>query len=533
MESRSPGEPPWSMDASRLVARLREIVVPNLLARGLDAVTIAFVVAFHRVLSAKTLHAPPGFDERYFLWEGFSVTRGMVPYRDFQEFKPPMIMFVNALGLKLFGLHAMGYRRLFALFSLGAFLAVTIALLSRRTSRLLVGALVALMISHFFFSGFHDSSIDNSESVGLFFFMIGTSILLIKTRWLRTQQVLGAAILALAPMSKEPMAFVTLAAWLCILCLHHFESGRANAAPRFAFFTILGVAGSVGIWFVYMLATHSLGWYVVQLKLSIAYTKNYAYQLGWFPRDPAEGIFAESWRRLRENYVNYARMGPFVPLFVASISLWGRRFVVGCLALAAIIGGLYGVTIGHGFLPHYFVMAMTGTFFAATVGAIALDGYARSSPKGLRWWVGISWVAGVLLALWPQFSEEREKQKSYVSSELPVSPAELAFVRDHSTRDDRIWTLADPLLYVCSDRLNALREGTAVDEILDYYPGDTDEQRLAGHREELIRNPPKLIIVGDDPQSASREQRITRVLVNPFLHDFGYRKVSDRFYVRP
>jgi len=516
----------------RWLARLREAVAPQLLARVLDLVTLAFVVAFHRVMSAKAIHAPPGFDEHYFLWEGFSVTRGMVPYRDFQEFKPPMIMLVNALGLRLFGLHAMAYRQIFSLLSIGAFLAFTIALLSRRTSRLLVGALVAFMISHYFFSGFHDSSINNSESVGLFFFTIGTSILLLRTRWVRTQQIVGAAVLALAPLSKEPLVFVTLAAWLCLLCLHDVESGRFSA-KRFAIFTVAGAAGVGGIWLAYMLATHSLGWYIVQLKLSIAYTKNYAYQLGWFPKDPPEGVFAESWKRLRESYVNYTRIGPFVPLFAAALALSGRRFLVGCLSLCAVAAGLYAVTIGHGFAPHYFVMAMTGTFFAAAIGAIALDGYARRSGGGLRWWIGLSWVAGAFLALWSQFSDERVKQTSYVSSEPVVSPAELGFVRSHSARGDRIWTLGDPLLYVYSDRLNALREGNAVDELIDYYPGATDEERLAPQREELVHSPPKLIIFGDDAQSASRKQRITRALVNPFIKEFRYTKVGEKFYVRP
>ncbi len=527
------GTPARSVTARHWLARLREMVVPQLLARVLDVVTLAFIVAFHRVMSAKAVHAPLGFDEHYFLWEGFSVTRGMVPYRDFQEFKPPMVMLVNALGLKLFGLHAMAYRRILFLLSVGAFLAFAIALLSRRTSRLLVGALVALMISHFFFSGFHESSIDNSETVGLFFFMIGTSIFLLKTHWVRTQQVLGAAVLALVPLSKEPLAFVAVAAWLCLLCLHHYESARPRAGLRFAIFTIAGVAAVAGSWLAYMLATHSLGWYIVQVKLSIAYTKNYAYQLGWFPKDPPDGVFAECWKRLRESYFNYTRVGPFVPLFAAALVLWSRRFIVGWLALATLAAGLYAVTIGHGFTPHYYIMAMTGSFFTAAIGAIALDGCAGRAGNGLRRWVGVSWVAGALLAIWPQFSEERDKEEGYTTSEPSVSTTELDFVRTHSTRDDRIWTLGDPLLYVYSDRLDALREGIAIDEIIEYYPGDTDEQRLSAQREELVRSPPKLIIIGDDAIATSRKQRIMHALVNPFIRDFGYTKVGDKFYVRP
>ncbi len=101
-----------------------------------------------------------------------------------------------------------------------------------------------------------------------------------------------------------------------------------------------------------MLATRSLGWYVLQLKLNIAYSKSYAYQLGWFPKNPAIGEGWESWRRLRETYVNAAHLGVFVPLFVAAIVLWrGRRKLIGVSALAAAAGApaTYSVTSSAGF----------------------------------------------------------------------------------------------------------------------------------------------------------------------------------------
>ena len=486
---------------------------------------------FHRVMGARFLHSVPGFDEHYFLWEGFSLSRGMVPYRDFQEFKPPVIFLVNALGLKLFGLQEMAYRNVFSILALCAFLTFAIALLSRRTSRLFVAGLVALMISHFYYSGFHDSGIDDAESIGLFFFMIGTSVLLVRTRFERTQQVMGGAILSLAPLTKEPLAFATVGAWLALLLLCHFESPRFHAGLRFALFTVAGVAGVAVVWLGYMLATHSLGWYQLQLQLSFAYTKSYAVQIGWFPKDPAKGVFDESWKRLRESYVNYDRLAPFVPLFVAPLFLWGRRFLVGCAALLAFAGGVYAVTIGHGFRLHYFILAMTGTFFAAAICAVALEDYARRFGNGLRGWLGASWTGLALLALWSQYAAEKDAK--YTSPPPAVSAAELAFVQSHSSRADKIWTTGDPLLYVYSDRLAALREGNAIDELLEYLPGNTDEERLAGEREELAQSMPKLVIFGDDAQPSYRKQRTMRALVMPFLHDFGYTQVSDKFWVRP
>ena len=136
------------------------------MARVFDVATIGFVIAFHRILGKRFLCAQFGFDEHYFVWEGFSVTKGMVPYRDFFEFKPPMVILVNALGLRIFGLDHLAYRQIFSLLSLAGFLSLTIALLSRATNRWLIAALMALMINHYFDGALHDSTVNNAESVG-------------------------------------------------------------------------------------------------------------------------------------------------------------------------------------------------------------------------------------------------------------------------------------------------------------------------------------------------------------------------------
>src|SRR5690348_3761350 len=46
---------------------------------------------------------PLGYDEQFFMWGGWSVLKGLAPYRDFIEFKPPMTFLSHALALKLFG----------------------------------------------------------------------------------------------------------------------------------------------------------------------------------------------------------------------------------------------------------------------------------------------------------------------------------------------------------------------------------------------------------------------------------------------
>ena len=519
-----------------VLARVRAIPPRFVVARAFDALTLAFVFGFHRLIARKFLYAQLGFDEHYFIWEGFSVVKGMVPYRDFQEFKPPMIFFVNAAAIKFFGLPEMAYRQMFVSLSLCAFLTLSIALLSRGVGRWFIGALMALLINHYFDGGLHDSTINNAESLGLNFFAIGAGVLLLATRYKRTQRVVGAAIMALSPLSKEPLAIATVAAWACLLVLNHFESKEEHPTRSFVRDTVAGVVGVLGVWLVYMLATHSLGWYIFQLKLNIAYTKNYAIQLGWFPKNPGDGELAESWRRLRETYVNWARMGVFVPLFVAAVALWPgvRRKAIGLFAFACLAAGLFAVTVGKGFAPHYYIMAMTGTFFCAVLGAITLDGLTRRTSASLHRWVGATWVAVAVIALWPRYSDEREKFATYKPVDPPVSQTHVAIVKANSQPGDKIWTLGEPLLYVYSDRVSAVREPAVVDELIEYYPGSTDEERLRPEREELIQNRPKLIVFGDDPVPGyGRKQRYIRLLAMPFIRDFGYKQIDEKVYARP
>ncbi len=54
-------------------------------------------------LSIPMLQSAVGFDEQVFVWTGWSILKGLAPYKDFMEWKPPMVFLTHALALKLFG----------------------------------------------------------------------------------------------------------------------------------------------------------------------------------------------------------------------------------------------------------------------------------------------------------------------------------------------------------------------------------------------------------------------------------------------
>lgn len=507
--------------------------VRRLLPRAYDAIALVWLTLFHHVLGAQYRFAQIAFDEHYFLIEGWSVLKGQIPYRDFQEFKPPVIFFVHALALELFGMEGLGYRKFLALLSLVSFLALAVALLSRRVHRLIVVAALMLMIDHFYDDGLHNAVINNAETLALDFFLLGTGVLLIRTKWERTRLVLGGALLALSPLSKEPMAFATVAVWLSLLLVERLETGSWAAARRFALFTIAGVASVAVTWLVYMLATGSVSWYILQLKLNFAYTENYAYQLRWGTRDPPGGPLAEMFRRLTRGYVNLAHLGVFVPFFLALLTLPRKRRFLVFGAAATFAASLYAVSVGGGYAQRYFIMAMTGTFFCVALGAIALDAVCKRSGRDLSPWVGAACSALAFVLTMPRFGAEWKSYGSYKIPKQVVPQRDIDFVLEHTKPGDKIWTTDDPLLYIYTDRMNAFRGGIVLDEIIEYYPGNTDAERLSVIREGLLENRPKLVVFGNTMVSARRKKRYHNALVTPFLRDGGYIRLNDRFYLRP
>lgn len=507
-----------------------------LLPRIYDAMVVVWLAVFHHVLGVKYRFAQIAYDEHYFLFQGWAVLKGQIPYKDFQEFKPPVIFFVHALGLHLFGLEGLGYRKFLAVLSLASFLALTVALLSRRVHRLIVVAALMLMINHFYDDSLHNGVINDAETLALDFFLLGSGVLLMRTTWPRTQLVLGGALLALAPLSKEPMAFAVVLAWLSLLLLHRVDAGGKNAARQFALFTIAGVMAVTATWLVYMLATRSLSWYILQLKLNFAYTENYAYQLRWASRTPPGGVFAEALRRLQQGYVNSAHLAVFIPFFVALLTPPRRRRLVVVGAVATLAASLYAVSVGGGFASRYFIMAMTGVFLCVTLGAEALDALAKRWRRDLSPWVGSACMVLALVTTWPRFAAEWEKYETYQVPPAPAPPvvqSDVDFVREHTRPTDTIFTIDDPLLSVWADRRSAFRGGIVLDEIIGYYPGDTDEERLSVIREGLEEKRPKLVVLTHGQVSARRKRRYMKALVLPFLRDHGYIRLNDKFYLRP
>ena len=81
------------------------------------------------VFNDNFLHRDFAYDEAYFTWGGWSILKGLAPYRDFLEFKPPLLFLTHALALKLYGFPLFQYRWFFLWFPMASVLAVKASLI--------------------------------------------------------------------------------------------------------------------------------------------------------------------------------------------------------------------------------------------------------------------------------------------------------------------------------------------------------------------------------------------------------------------
>ena len=299
----------------------------------------------------------------------------------------------------------MRFRYFFLLLAACAFAVVAVALLRRGVPRLVVVAALALMLNTFFDARLHEAgTLDTSETAGLCFFLLGVGVLLLRTRRSALQQGVGGALLALAPLGKEPFVFPTLFAWLTLAFLQEVEAADGEASARIAVKEFLkrtgaGAVAVAVVWLLYMLVTRSLGWYLLGLRETMRYSADHNEMYGVFPKLPFFASWAECWRRLVAKYVNAAYLEAFAPYFAAALLLWPRRR--GRLAVAVtgtFLAALYAVTIGHGFFGHYFIMAMSGSFFGAILGSVALGVRLEPVEKPFRRWVGLALAGGISIA---------------------------------------------------------------------------------------------------------------------------------------
>lgn len=499
---------------------------------------MAVVIHVFRRYNDGFRHAGVGFDEPSFVWGGWCILKGLVPYLEFLEFKPPMIFVTHALALALHGFDGFGFREFFSYFPLGAILAVHLALLSWRVNALLVLAWSLALIELFVHPGFHDTALSDTESIGLAYYLWGVAFLVAKTKRRAVMTGIGTALLVCCVLSKEPFLPCVGLTWVMAFLLQAKEPELRLEPRQYLKASAIGAGVVVLALCLYMIPSGSL---LAYLRVLRGYFKiyrdpqlSYCVVLGRFhPTTPLNDLWVQ-FQQARREFFNLAILGYLIPLgVVATIGMWRRSKLLLGVALVALVAALYAVTASNCQWPHYYNMSMSGLFFFIVAGLIASSEEVATIGAPMRAALCLALLAGVGLKMWPRYEAEAAAYGTRPAPDPYAEqvPGSLEVIRQYTTPSDRIFTTGVPILYLQADRLSAVRESQWTDEILGVYQGDTDVERLSGVRAELEKNRPKVVIL--DPAYGNRKVRHHAALFAPFLIEHGYQQVRPYIFLRP
>jgi hypothetical protein len=469
------------------------------------AVVLAIVSRVFVVLNDRMLHYDYAYDESYFVWCGWCITKGFVVYRDFMEFKAPILFFTHAIAVGVFGLAGFGYRWFFLLFPLGSVLALMAAVLSRG-----IGKLATLAL--------------------------GLACLVARTRFGDRLKIAGGAFLVACALSKEPFLLTAVATWAACFLLDARRPTERTEAVAYFKATALGGGALVAVLCLYMIPTGAMKAYVNMVSGYINLYRDpkmsYCVLLGRFhPTTPLNDLLVQ-YHQVRHEYLNLEFLGYLVPFLLVTLvfTMWRSPLLL-VATFVTVVFGFSAVTASNCLWMHYYNMTMGGLFFACVIGLDSMTRMVRS--RLVRGGVGLALLVSALWVTWPRYEAEAKSFGTRPVKDFyrEVIPGSFAAIAKYTTPADNIVTTGPPLLYMQVDRKNGVKESTIMDEALGFYKGDTDEQRLSGVRAELELNMPKIVVL--DPENEHRKVRHNRALMMPFLDAHHYTEVSPHIWLRP
>lgn len=501
------------------------------------AVLLAALALLVVILVRSRFYASINFDEEFFLWQGWAILNGNVPYRDFFEPKPPLIFFANALGLAVFGIKDSLYRIVPTAVAVASIALFYPALVARRIAPWLATLVTAQAALWLIGGEFHDSGLNDTETYGLALTLIGISLGAFAAsratgRGTLALQVLSGVSFGLAVLCKELFVLAVLPAWVlgAITPLDLKWNWRQ---------LMMSAAGGLAVGFVflgYLVLNSALGAYFDLIGFYRPLAANYCVDLGRFPRVSGWGVVTASWDKLREPLYNFRHLAfvialyAAIPLLIRSGNGRLRLLQVG-IASVAVVFGMIAVSAGHCFWKHYFLMGMAGLLLASTVGAEVLSQFLRDKPVSLSAAAAVILISALSFVMTPPLRVALEEPPKRHTYPWYYEPLLVETIERHSQPGDYILSTESPLLYVATNRKNPLPLGAFTDEILPYMAAENQTLQLDRLRQSLEANLPKVVYFAS--WLRPRQEKFHQLLFDPLLAKYGYVRVTDQIWHLP
>jgi hypothetical protein len=506
--------------------------------KWLYAVPLYIALAgFVFLLARSRFLAPISWDEGYFIFYGWLVKGGSVPYRDFVEPKPPVIFFANALGLSLFGLKDFLFRVIPTVLAVASIALLFVAMIKRRVATWLNVLLTAQVALWLLGDQFHDTGLNDSETYGFAFTLAGFSIGLIGSSFNARFARIAVALLSgfcfgLAVLSKELFVLSVVPAWL-------LSARRVDGPWDWRQLWVSAAGGvAVGLVFLAYLVAHSAFVpYLETIRFSRMFAANYCFDIGRFPKVSGFALLRNSWEMLHDQLYNFRHLAFVLGLWAALPLLIFRKprrravtFEI-LTAAAAVLLGILAISVGYCFWFHYYLMGTMGLFLLGLLGAEALSKFLSMRAA----WVSVLAFVGLstLFAFVAKAPTQRVLAEKHPPERvIPVDPLAVETINRHSKPHDYILDTDSALLYVVLNRKSPLPVVGFTDEFLAAaLLADVPSMRIEILRERLEQHLPRVCYFSSSYRP--RQEMYHQLLFDPLLAKYHYIKVDDRLWYLP
>lgn len=474
-------------------------------------------------------------DENMFISDGYFILNGLVPYKDFFENKQVIIMLMNAIGLFLFGLENCAFKLMPFVLLFPGIIFFYLALTKININRLFA-FIISIYTSFMLLNPeYQDYGNNHTETYGMIFAIYGfSSFCWFKNKvfnGLLVSHILSGFFFALSVFTKEQY-LISLSPLVLSIVLEE-NSLKVNFKKLLS--VILGgmilVCGIV----IYLIFTNSFVYYLDILDFNLGYSKSFADIVGRnLPKTPSE-LYEYDYNHLKDKFKNFTIFKPLW-LFYASLLYFNKVNIKTVLCILCILCGAYGISLGHLFWNHSFIVGIFSFIVPAILGAKNFSDYMKSTIVQNH-----SVIIFIITLLYLTFStiaigsvvDELEKKytpknigERLVTFKEKVMPVLEKYTKTH----EPIPLIGYRNLYVVSKRFPLSKDFVFLDNNFNVstekLPSEKKKMLLI---EELSKNMPKVIYI--QPEFPHAEM-LKREIIYPFITKNKYFNCGNGAYLK-
>lgn len=488
----------------------------------LDFSICIFLTLFIYILSKRYLAGGIGDDEQGVISNGYFIYKGVLPYRDFFVNKPLIFNFISYLSFITLGVNNCAYKLFPFLLIYPSAILFYFSLKKLNIQRFLAASISVYFYFLILLQSFHNFGNFNSETLGVIFTIYAfCSFCLFRNN---LGSFLSGIFAAISINSKEPFLLFLLPLSLFVF----LEEKPFKINKSKLLYLCLGFIFVNAIFVFYLIFTGSMDAYIDKNDWCYTYATK-AKELGLVKiPDNFIGVFIYDLQHILEKYNYFFYFTPFFMIYLFSLSIRKHLNVGFYVCIISVLAGLYGISLGHRFFEHYFIIGIF-PFVAFAVYC------AKDFPVTKQFTVIFILLLSVNIL--PTFvSELTTNYKPHrFEDDFPIFMNKvLPIIKKYTKKTDKILIAGHPSLYYLTDRIPS-----SVHTVLEQHiflvssKKMPTEKRLSMFIDEINNYKPKIIYFQSEYMSPIHRMTFIQKVLFPFIKENNYFDCGNGLFVKP